>query len=123
MDILEKEIICIGCPLGCHVKLSINEKGEVESFSNNKCKEGKKYAEAEFKSPLRVLCATLLTEGSLHPLLPVKTNKPIPKDKLRESMYTLSKIRVKPPIRIAQVILSNVLGTGADIVASQELFN
>ena len=117
------EIICIRCPLGCRAELSIDDEGNVLDVANTQCKEGKEYAIAEYKSPVRVLTATVLTKGSLKKLLPVKTSKPIHKTRLMDCMHYISKVRVEPPIKMGQVIVSNILNLGADLVSTDELKN
>ena len=47
--------------------------------------------------------------------------KPVPKDRLMEVMYTLSRTMVKPPIRMGQIIASDINKTGVDVVATDEL--
>ncbi len=117
----EEKIICVGCPLGCEITLTTNDKGEVTEIAGNTCKEGKEYALEEFKNPVRVLTATVLTEGSERPLLPVRTNKPILKSRLKEYMSSLAKVRAKPPISVGQVIVSGIMNTGTDLVSTGEL--
>ena len=116
-------ITCVGCPLGCQVQLTVDASGEISNVNGNKCKEGKGYAIEEYKNPVRVLTATVRTESSEHPLLAVRTSKPIPKTKLIDGMGELAGIRVKPPVKFHQVIISNVGNTGVDIIASTELVN
>jgi CxxC motif-containing protein len=116
----EQEIICTGCPLGCRVALKISDDGEIESMIGNQCKEGKKYVTAEFKSPVRTFTATVLVEGGSR-LLPVRTDMPVPKSKLKELMYAIAKVRVKQPIRAGQEIIPNILGTGANLIATGSL--
>ena len=116
----EQVIICIGCPMGCHVRVSVGEQGEVEILGGNECKRGEKYIIDEARLPVRVLTTTLLVEGN-DGLLPVRTNRPIPKSALKDCMYTLARARVKPPVRLGQVLLPDVCGTGADLIASGEL--
>jgi CxxC motif-containing protein len=116
----EQEIICIGCPLGCHITLTVSGEGEIESLTGYQCKEGKKIVTAEFKSPTRVFTATVLTEDSGR-LLPVRTNKPVPKSQLRELMQALAQVRVRPPVKMGQEIVHNILGTGANLVATGSL--
>ena len=118
---IEEKIICVGCPLGCEITLTTDDKGEVTEVTGNTCKEGKEYALEEFKNPVRVLTATVLTEGSERPLLPVRTNKPIFKSKLKECMPFLAKVRARPPIRAGQVIVPNIINIGADLVSTGEL--
>lgn len=115
------EIICIQCPLACCVRITTNPAGKIMEVTDYQCKEGKKYAPQEFKSPKRVLTTTIRTEDSVRRLLPVRTKEPIPKSMLKECMDFLSGIKVKPRLRISEVIVSNFLGTGADVICTDEL--
>jgi len=117
----EKEIICVGCPMGCHVILRIDDSGKVTDSSGAECKQGKKYAKQEYESPVRIFTTTVLTKGSARPLLPVRTNIAIPKDKLKECARFVSKIRLQPPLATGAIVVANLLDTGADLVCSAEL--
>jgi CxxC motif-containing protein len=117
----EEKIICVGCPLGCEVTLVVDDGGEVTGVSGNKCKQGREYAIKEYSNPVRVLTATVLAEGSSQPLLPVRTDKPILTTRLREAMRVLAKVRAKPPLRAGDVVVRNLLDTGADVVATSSL--
>lgn len=114
----EQEIICIQCPLGCRGRVITDGTNRAITFEGYECKEGKKYAEAEAHGPLRILTATVIMDSEIRPLLPVKTNKAIPKDKLKLCMRVLAKVRVKHPVSMGQVILTNILDTGADIITT-----
>lgn len=117
----EEKIVCIDCPLGCLVKLTLDDKDKVIDVSGNKCKKGEEFVLEEIRNPVRVLTTTVLTQQSIQPLLPLKTNKPINKKMLRQSMLVLAKVRAKPPIKMGDVIVSNLLETGADVVATRDL--
>lgn len=117
----ETELICIMCPLACCVVVTTNDSGNILDVANHQCKEGREYAEAEYRFPARILTTTLLTAGASCPLLPVRSSKPIPKTRLMEVMYSLSKIRIKPPVKMAQVIVSNIADTGVDMISTEEL--
>lgn len=113
-----KEIICILCPLGC--KLDVHIEGEkVAEVKGNRCKEGVEYASQEAWAPCRILTTTVRTRNAESPLLPVRSDKPIPKEKLQESMREISKQVVKGSAQMGQVIVKNILGTGVNIVASR----
>jgi CxxC motif-containing protein len=116
----EQTIICIGCPLGCHVALKVDKKGEIEALTGNQCKEGREYVMSEFRAPVRVFTATLLSEKGGR-LLAVRTNKPVHKGQLTELMRALSKLRFVAPIKTGQILIPNILGTGADLVASSSI--
>jgi CxxC motif-containing protein len=115
------EIICIECPMGCHIELTVDEKGEVLSVIGNQCKTGKTYAASEFRSPMRTLTTTVFVEGAEARLLAVRSSRPVPKALLKECMRTLSSTRVSPPVSLGQVIVPDILATGANIVSSGSL--
>ena len=117
----EERIVCIGCPMGCAVTLTIDDNGKVVSIAGHKCKEGEKYVLDEYENPVRTLTATVLTQSSSQRLLAVRTTAPIPKTKLVPGIMALAKVRTKPPIKIGDVILSNLLDTGVDVAATSDL--
>lgn len=117
----ETGIICVMCPLACQVTVTVDDEGNISGVADYLCKQGEKYAVAECKFPGRVLTTTVLTEGSSHRLLPVRTARPVPKDRLMEVMYSLSQIKVKPPIKMGQIIMSDIEKTGVDLVSTDEL--
>lgn len=116
----EVQITCIICPLGCKGTVIINDAGNIE-VKNYRCEKGATYAITEYTSPKRILTTTILVEGSSRKLLPVRTSKPIPKNLLMDMMIYLSQIKVKPPVKINQVIVKNIAGTEADIIATDEI--
>jgi len=115
-----QEVICIVCPLGCRGKVMASETGDV-TFEGYGCKEGKKYAQNEATEPVRIFTATIITESKERPLLPVRTDKAIPKKKLKECMTVLARVKARIPVRIGQVIIPNILDTGANIVSTGEI--
>jgi CxxC motif-containing protein len=119
---VEDKIVCIGCPLGCRTTLKIDDQGKVVQIMGYKCKEGRQYVLEEYRNPARILTATIRTEKSPRPLLPVRTNRPILKSKLKEATLALVRVRAKPPVKVGQVILPNLMNSGVDVVATDDLF-
>lgn len=117
----ETELICIMCPLACHVAVTADDAGNILEVANHQCKEGKKYAISEYKFPARILTTTLLTEGASRHLLPVRSNKAIPKTQLMKVMSSLGNIRIRPPVKMGQVVVPNIAGTDVDMVSTDEL--
>ena len=114
----EQKVICIGCPLGCHVTLTVDSDGNISDIAGNQCKEGKRHASTEYLHPERVLTATVLAEGLGNRLLPVRTDKPVPRSQLKEIMLAIAKVKVKPPVSVGQEIVHDILGTGANLIAT-----
>jgi CxxC motif-containing protein len=118
---VEENIVCIGCPLGCRTTLRIDRHGNLVKITGYKCKEGRQYVLEEYRNPVRIFTTTVLTEKSSLPLLPVRTNRPILKSRLKEATLTLVRMKAKPPVRVGQVILPNLLNSGVDVVATDDL--
>jgi CxxC motif-containing protein len=115
------EVVCILCPLGCHVQVKSDHSDNITSVTGNECKLGEKYAVQEHRFPARTLTTTLLTQSSRRKLLPVKSDRPIHKWKLKECMSALSQMNVRPPIKMGQVTVPNIANTGANLIATDEL--
>ncbi|MHA1264377.1 MAG: DUF1667 domain-containing protein [Candidatus Helarchaeota archaeon] len=114
-----KVITCIGCPNGCQIE--VTKTGDTFSVVGNECKKGEEYAIQEFIAPKRILTTTIQVDEGILPLIPVRTDAPIPIDKLFECMKYLSTIRIKAPISVGQILVKDILGLGVNIVASRDL--
>lgn len=117
-----RDMVCIVCPMGCHMVL---EKDENETSGikvlHNQCARGKVYAIEEMTAPTRMLTSTVVIEEGFLKRLPVKTTAPIPKQKIMEAMGVLDQVVVKAPIKVGDVIVENLLGTGINIVAARSM--
>jgi CxxC motif-containing protein len=113
------EIICVACPKGCRLEAR-RENGEI-LVTHEGCKRGREYAVSEIIDPRRMVATTVYVENGSHPLLPVYTASPFPKERITELLKTLRQIKVQSPVRIDQVVLADALGTGIDIIASRDL--
>ena len=112
--------LCIGCPLGCRLEVE-EEDGEIVEVRGFSCKLGKEYAEREHTDPRRMVSSTVRVANGLWARLPVKTNRPVPKDKVRAVCRALRQVNIAAPVVIGDVIVTNVLDTGADVVAARDM--
>ena len=113
------KLICINCPKGCHLEVEeIN--GEVK-VTGNSCPRGMTYAVNELKNPLRTLTTTVGIVSAKYRRLPVISSKPLPKGKLLDAMKALKGVEVKAPVMINDVIVKDILGLDADIIASKSI--
>jgi CxxC motif-containing protein len=112
-------IICITCPKGCDAKVW-EEKGSIK-MKGKVCKKGRAYIQQEFLEPKRVLTSTVVVADSSTKRLPVRTAEAIPKKDLFRAMDQLSKVRVRAPVHVGEVIISNLLETGVDLIASDDV--
>lgn len=114
------DLTCIGCPLGCAIHVEIQD-GEIINVTGNTCKRGEDYARKEVTHPTRIVTSTVSVENGAVPVVSVKTNQDIPKEKVKEIMDCLQQIRVQAPIYTGDVIVVNVAQTGVDIVATKDV--
>ena len=113
---MSQEIICIVCPLGCRMDLELDGT-EVKSVNGNQCKKGVKHAEKEVTFPGRVLTTTMKTDISGIPLVPVRSSKEIPKDRLMDCMAEINAKGISGAAKLGKPVIEDILGLGVDIVA------
>lgn len=113
----KRELTCIVCPLGCQITVAI-ENGEIADIKGYSCKRGELYAKAECTNPLRVLTSTVRVINGQLPLVPVKTDKPVPKAMVMDCMREINRIRIHTPVKAGDILLKNILNTGSDIIAT-----
>lgn len=114
------ELTCIVCPVGCtlRVEQTQTDEGEVISVTGNACPRGAAYGKDEVLHPVRTLTTTVRVPNAER-LLPVKTDRPIPKEKLLEAMKKVNVLSVTAPVKIGDVLLDDLFG--AKLVATADL--
>ena len=120
MDRETREVICILCPVGCRIRVEI-EDGEISKIENAGCKRGRDYAEQEIKSPVRDFFTTVRVKDGKIPVVSVRSTAPIPKRMLMRCASELARIVVPAPVRIGDVIVKNIMNLGVDIVATKSV--
>lgn len=70
---------------------------------------------------MRVVTSTVRIDGAMLPRLPVKTDRPLPKEKMFDCMALIDSITVQSPVKVGQVLAANILGTDVNIVAAKTL--
>ncbi len=115
MSTTKRELTCIVCPRGCALSVEL-DGDKVLSVSGNICKRGVAYAEAECTAPVRTVTTTVRCESGK--VVSVKTSIPVPKKSVFDVMAEVNKTIAPNGIRIGDVIIKNVAGTDADILAT-----
>ena len=115
-----QELTCIGCPLGCPITVEINE-GTIISITVNTCKRGYDYASKEVTNPTRIVTSTLPVSNRPGKMLSVKTQTDIPKSAICDCMKALKDVAAAAPIRIGDVVVDDVAGTGVAVIATKDI--
>ncbi len=112
-----KHITCIRCPIGCQLSVEVAD-GVVTKVEGNLCKHGIEYAQSECVHPLRTLTTTVrVVNGDP---LPVRSREPLPKEMLFACMDVIRTVTVTAPVKAGAVIVSDICGTGVDIIATAQ---
>jgi len=114
-----RRLTCIECPKGCLLSIEI-ENCRVVKVSGNECPKAEKYAVQEIENPMRILTSAVLAEGLSLKMVPVRTDKPIPKSKIMEAMGEIKKVRLKSPVKSGFVIIKNFLGLGVSLLTTRD---
>jgi CxxC motif-containing protein len=118
---LEKQTItCVACPKGCEVTVE-HDGDEIIDIMGNACPQGADYAKEEIVAPTRILPTTVRVKNGALPLCPVKTTKQIPLEMIHDAMEIIGEKEVEAPVKLGQVIVENILDSGADVVATRDL--
>lgn len=115
-----REMICICCPMGCRLTVDDSDLQNIQ-VSGNTCKRGEQYAKDEVTAPKRMITSIVPVAGGTHATVPVKTSQPVPKEKIFQALACLKGLHLRAPIAEGQVIVSDVLGTGADFIATKRV--
>ena len=120
MDIEKKHLTCVTCPVGCEVDVEVRG-GSIVSMKGNKCDKVKEFVLQELKEPMRVLTTTVRIKGAKWAMLPVRTDKTIPKRLFAQAIKELASIDLQAPMHMADEIVKDVAGSGANIVATRTM--
>lgn len=112
-----RELVCIGCPLGCNVTVEMQD-GKIGQITGNTCPRGADYVTKELTDPRRIVTSLVRVRKGVLPVVPVKTTTDIPKGKIMDSIRVLKGIELQAPIQIGDVVVEDVCGTGVQVVAT-----
>ncbi len=116
----KRSLICIACPLGCGMDIVMGN-GMVKSVKGNGCKKGVCYAQTECTNPTRILTTTMRVEKGKYPLVPVKSEKGLPKHLLMECMEAVNNLKATAPVHIGDILVENILNSGINIAATNNV--
>ena len=120
---MTRELICIACPRGCTLTVTIGDTPDTMEVSGNSCPKGISYGKQEVLCPMRTLTTTVAckparrngdTTGFGAPefiRLPVKTGCEIPLEEMKSMIEKIRTITASAPVRygdcLAQLTTEN----------------
>ncbi len=113
------EMVCIVCPNGC--RLDVTRNGEEIVVVGNKCKRGEDFARTELTAPTRSVTTSVASVVQGFPVVSVRTDGEIPKNKIFELIELLRDVVIDKPLPINTTVLTDVFGTGVDVITTTEM--
>ena len=111
----EKILTCINCPVGCEINVLSDESGfKITEYG---CKIGLEYAKDEISDPRRIITSIIFTGKTP---LSVKSDKGIKKDLIFPCLREIHSVRLSGDVKAGDVIIKNILGSGANIIATKD---
>lgn len=117
---MSREMICINCPMGCHLTVDDDDKSNIK-VTGNTCPRGVTYAVNEVTAPKRMVTGSVAVAGGTIPMVSVKTREAIPKELIFESLEQLKAVRLTAPVHIGDVVIADVCGCGIDFIATKNV--
>ena len=115
-----RELVCINCPMSCHLQVECNELGDVISVSGNTCARGETYARQEVTAPVRMVTSLMKVAGKKEPLS-VKTAQAIPKELFFDCVKEIFAACPEAPVHCGDVVIENVCNTGVNVIATRDI--
>lgn len=106
---MKKNLTCIVCPKGCSLLAEI--KGGKAKVTGQGCSRGVEYATSECLHPMRMVTLALRVANRDNVMVSVKTEHPVPKEKIMEAVGVLRGLTVNAPLAVGDVVCESVLGS------------
>jgi CxxC motif-containing protein len=116
----KKHFVCVVCPIGCEIDV-VHEGSRIISMEGNKCEKSAEFVTQELIEPMRILTTTVRIRAARWPVIPVRTDKAVPKRLFPRIMKLLRRIELQAPVNMLDVVLGDVLNTGANIIATRTM--
>ncbi|MHB0896545.1 MAG: DUF1667 domain-containing protein [Spirochaetales bacterium] len=136
------EMICITCPMGCHLSIERLSESDI-AVTGNRCARGEQYAREEMLSPRRVVTATCkiapssIAAASVAPTaalldavaadlsrprrVPLRTKAAFPRERIPELLKLMYGLELRLPVQRGQVAIADALGTGIDVIVTRAM--
>ena len=115
-----RSLTCIVCPNGCELEVRM-DNGQIQSVAGAICPKGEAYARQEMIDPQRTIASSVRVHRGTLPLVSVRLNRPVPKDRLFDVMNELKKVELDAPVESGTCVIHNVLGLNSDVVTTKKV--
>ncbi|MCR3956798.1 MAG: DUF1667 domain-containing protein [Gudongella sp.] len=115
---MKERITCAICPMACEIDVFEREGDLI--IAGNRCGRGHEFIQKHLDEGDRIVTGRCLLSGGQMNRLPVSTNTKIPGKLVNQVLETIQNTRVQAPIKRGQIIIENILETGANVIAQRK---
>ncbi len=112
-----EKLTCVLCPVGCELEAMHTERGL--DLRGHMCEKGIEFATEEILYPKRNIATSVPVKGRAARLVSVRLSDRVPREMIFPVLAEIARLRPEAPIKRGDVLLRNVLGTGADVIATR----
>lgn len=118
-----RELTCVVCPNGCPIVVNIDddETPVITQIEGAVCKRGEEWVHQEIENPMRTIASSVKVRGGNSIFASVRTNRPIPLNKIPGVMAEVKKMSIAAPVSIGDVIIRNPAGCETEIIATRDV--
>jgi len=114
---MTERLTCILCPQGCQLEADRRDDGL--DVRGHQCPKGVDFAVREILHPVRNLSASVPIKGTASRMVSVRLSMPVPKEIIFPILAEISALRPEAPVRRGQILIANILDSGADVIATR----
>ncbi|MBD3352558.1 MAG: DUF1667 domain-containing protein [Candidatus Lokiarchaeota archaeon] len=115
-----KDFVCVICPNSCRLHVEVGPTGEVD-VQGYQCKRGFEYGIQEFLQPIRMLITTMKIENGVLPVIPVRSNKEVPRERIFDAIEVVNQTVAQAPVKMGDILVDNLLDLGIHVIASRDM--
>src|SRR4030042_1650018 len=104
----KKHFVCVVCPVGCEIDV-VHDGSKIISMEGNKCEKSEEFVTQELIEPMRILTTTVRIQGARWPVIPVRSDKSVPKRLFPRIMRQLAHVKLEAPVNMLDVVVRDVL--------------
>ena len=116
-----KEFTCIICPNGCEIEADLREDGSIIEVRGATCPRGVTYVKQELTDPRRTIASSVMVKHGELPLVSVRLNHPVPKNRIFDVMNEIRRVTLEAPVHTGDVVIQDVLGLGSDVIVTKDV--
>jgi len=116
----KRHFVCVVCPIGCEMDV-VHDGVEIISMEGNRCDKSEEFVRQELIEPMRILTTTVRIRGARWPVVPVRTDRSVPRRLFTGIIRQLRGITLQAPVKMLDVVAGDVLATGANVIATRTM--